>query len=78
MSRRELSPQDRLRRAMDTLRWTMADLADAADTSPSTVRRWINAEYEMPMPLLAWIEDLARYVGARPAPPKPSPRESWL
>lgn len=60
-----------LRRALDILRWSRADLACECGVSLSTARRWTNGEYRFPDELLIWIGQLVAFHEAHPAPKDP-------
>jgi hypothetical protein len=61
---------DRLAAVLDLLHWSARDLAAEVALNERTVRRWLSGEYEVPAPIGAWLEDLAVYHVAHPAPRK--------
>jgi hypothetical protein len=64
-----LSPPERLQAALKALRWTYGTLAVALRTSASTTRNWGLGRSPVPVSLLVWLEDVAAYHVAHPAPP---------
>jgi hypothetical protein len=62
-------PPERLQTALKRLRWTYGTLAIELRTSPSTTRNWGLGRSPVPPALLAWLEGLAAFHHAHPAPP---------
>lgn len=52
---------------LEILGWSRRELARRLDVTESAVRKW-EATRKGPAPILAWLEDLARYVSHRPPP----------
>ncbi len=57
-----------LSRYLTVIRWTPADLSRAASVSERTVHRWVAGTYPVPPRLASWLQDLAAYHAAHPAP----------
>lgn len=62
------APPERLQAALRALRWTYGTLAVELRTSPSTTRNWGLGRSPVPPALLAWLEGLAAFRHAHPAP----------
>ena len=59
---------DRFSAALALLHWTPATVARASAVSERTVWRWANGEYAVPPRIEAWLETLADFHAAHPAP----------
>jgi ribosome-binding protein aMBF1 (putative translation factor) len=66
-----VTPADRIRAALATLHWTGRGLAAVLQRDERQVRRWTSGAYEPPVELLAWLEKLAAFHDAHPAPRSP-------
>jgi hypothetical protein len=62
-------PPERLQAALKAIRWTYGTLAIELRTSASTTRNWGLGRSPVPPALLAWLEGLAAFHHAHPAPP---------
>lgn len=58
----------RLCTALTVLHWGPTDLADEVRVNERTARRWISGHNPTPESILAWLEDLARYIKDHPPP----------
>jgi len=58
----------RLSNALAVLRWGPTDLADEINVNERTVRRWLVGQNETPEWVLEWLETLAAFHEAHPAP----------
>ena len=58
----------RLVECLAAVRWTQGDLARAIGEDKQQVRRWISGTYAIPRHVGDWIERLARFHRANPAP----------
>lgn len=67
-TRREVTP---VARFLSIMHWSPVALARACGVVERTAWRWKSGESAMPDHLVAWLEDLARYHNAHPAPEKP-------
>lgn len=65
-----LHPCIRLRSALNRLHWSVQSLATMLDVNERTVRRWVTGQNPAAENVLAWLERLAAYVDANPAPRK--------
>ena len=63
-----MSSSDRFSVALNTLHWGPSTLGAMAHVDERTVRRWLKGDYDPPERILAWLEDLAAYHAAHPAP----------
>ena len=63
---------DRLRAALDRLHWSGRSLAAILGQDERKVRRWAAGAYEPPEDVLAWLERLAAFHDANPAPARQS------
>jgi ribosome-binding protein aMBF1 (putative translation factor) len=61
----------RLRAALDRLHWSGRSLAAILGQDERKVRRWAAGAYEPPEDVLTWLERLAAFHDANPAPAKP-------
>lgn len=64
------APTSRLRRARETLDWTINTVCRQVRCSSRLWRHWEADDpgYTVPEDVLAWLEDLAAYHRAHPAP----------
>ena len=60
----------RLRRCLEILGWSNRHLAARLRWDESHVRRWLAGDYPMPDEPAAWVETLASFIEAHPAPPR--------
>ncbi len=58
----------RLRAALRTLRWSYGDLAAELGKSQSAVAKWCDGTNPVPRGILPWVERLAAFHRALPAP----------
>jgi DNA-binding transcriptional regulator YiaG len=63
---------DRLRECLDAIGWSQRAFADYVAVNERQVRRWATGQYRIPNPIAAWIDTLARFHEAHPAPMAPS------
>jgi hypothetical protein len=64
---------DRFRECLDALSWSQRGLAALLDVDERQVRRWATGQYNIPEPIAAWLETLARFHETHPAPVAPPP-----
>jgi ribosome-binding protein aMBF1 (putative translation factor) len=62
----------RLRTALDRLHWSGRSLAAILGEDERKVRRWAAGAYDPPEIVLAWLERLAAFHDANPAPRRPT------
>lgn len=63
-----MTPPDRLRLALATIRWSQRTLAAALRRDEKQVRRWLEGAYQPPDDVLAWLDTLAAFHAAHPPP----------
>ncbi len=59
----------RLAECLALIGWRRQDLANQTKIDERQIRRW-EAGATIPPPIAAWLERMARYHAANPAPPK--------
>ena len=64
---------DRFRHCLDALNWTQRGVAALLEVDERQVRRWASGQYQIPEPIAAWLETLARFHEAHPAPMPATP-----
>ena len=64
---------DRFRSCLEALSWSGRGLAALLNVDERQVRRWAKGDYSIPEPTAAWLETLARFHEAHPAPMAPPP-----
>lgn len=60
----------RLRSALNRLHWSAQTIATLLDVNERTARRWISGQNPAPDNVLTWLERMAAYMDANPAPRK--------
>ena len=68
-----MTAADRLRSALDRLHWGGQSLATILGVNERTVRRWCAGQNDAPQAVLDWLDRLAAFVDANPAPTKSKP-----
>jgi transcriptional regulator with XRE-family HTH domain len=63
----------RLRNCLEALGWSLRHLARVLDINFTTVRRWAAGTQEVPPPIAAWLEILARCHETNPPPARVPP-----
>lgn len=63
-----MTPASRLDAALTTLQWSGRTLASLLRRDKTQVRRWLQGTYQPPDNVLAWVETLAAFHEANPAP----------
>jgi hypothetical protein len=58
----------RLRECLDALVWTQRGLARVLERQEGTVRQWARGAVRIPEDVATWLETLARFHEAHPAP----------
>jgi hypothetical protein len=58
----------RLRECLDALVWTQRGLARLLDRQEGTVRQWARGAVKIPDDVAVWLEHLAQFHEANPAP----------
>ena len=59
---------DRFRECLDFVGWSQRGFADYVRVDERQVRRWAAGQYSIPEPIAAWLDMLARFHEAHPAP----------
>jgi hypothetical protein len=59
---------DRFRACLEALSWSGRGLAALLDVDERQVRRWAAGQYSIPAPIADWLETLAQFHEAHPAP----------
>ena len=68
---RAMTERERLKAALDTLRWGPAALAAAAQVRFDSAKQWLTGRRSVPPATLAWLETLAAFHRANPPPKLP-------
>lgn len=63
-----MTPANRLRAALDAIRWSGHLLGRLLRVDERTVRRWLAGQYPVPDDVLAWLETLAAFHQRHPPP----------
>ena len=63
-----MTPAARLSAALVAIGWGPTELGRQAGINERTVRRWLAGQNEPPGAILAWLETLAEFHAANPAP----------
>jgi len=61
---------DRIRECLTALHWSQRGLADILGVQERQVRRWATGEYDIPAAIAEWVDRVARWHEANPAPPR--------
>lgn len=59
---------ERFRDCLRALSWSQRGVAALLDVDERQVRRWATGHYSIPEPIAAWLETLAKFHEAHPAP----------
>ena len=62
---------------LEALCWTQRGLAALLGVSPTIVNRWAIDHTDVPEPVATWLEGLAAYLAAHPAPRHRRSVSSW-
>lgn len=65
--------RDRFRSCLEALSWSGRGLAALLDVDERQVRRWASGQYAIPDRVADWLETLARFHEAHPAPVASAP-----
>jgi ribosome-binding protein aMBF1 (putative translation factor) len=64
---------DRFRECLQLLDWSQRGVAALLDINERQVRRFATGQYRIPDPIAEWLETLARFHEAHPAPMPATP-----
>jgi hypothetical protein len=65
----------RFRECLDALSWSQRGVADLLRVNERQVRRWATGQYLIPDKVAAWLDTLASFHAANPAPMAPPQRQ---